>query len=89
MLSKVPGLKVVTPQGAMYIMCGIDIDKFDDSIEDDIKFTEKLVEEESVLALPGQCFKYPSYFRIVFTAPKQKLEEAYQRIASFCERHLK
>jgi hypothetical protein len=35
----------------------------------------------------AQCFKYPNYFRIVYTAPKDKLEIAYDRIAEFCNKH--
>ena len=87
-LSTIPGLKVIVPQGAMYIMVGIQLDKFKD-IKNDMEFTERLVAEESVLCLPGQCFKYPNFFRIVFTAPKNKLEEAYERIRQFCARHQK
>lgn len=87
-LSRIPGLQVVTPQGAMYIMVGMKPNAFKD-IKNDLEFTEKLVAEESVLCLPGQCFKYPNFFRIVFTAPEAKLKEAYSRIEAFCKRHAK
>lgn len=87
-LGEIQGLKIVVPQGAMYMMVGIDINQFKD-IHNDIEFTEKLLSEESVMCLPGQCFKYPNYFRVVFTPPIPKLEEAYARIKQFCERHRK
>lgn len=85
-LSKIPGLQVVQPQGAMYIMVGIDMKKFP-NLKDDVEFTEKLMCEESVFCLPGKCFRYPNFFRIVITAPPAQLEEAYLRVESFCKRH--
>lgn len=69
-------------------MVQIQLEKFK-GFQNDLDFTEKLVSEESVFCLPGQCFKYPNYFRIVFTAPKEKLEIAYKRISDFCARHSK
>jgi tyrosine aminotransferase len=87
-VSQIPGLRVVIPQGAMYMMVGIDRTQFKD-ISSDLEFTEKLVQEQSVLCLPGQCFKYPNYFRIVFTSPQDKLKVAYERLAEFCANHLR
>ena len=52
-LSQVEGLSPVRPQGAMYIMVGIEVSKFRD-IEDDLDFTAKLLAEKSVFVLPGQ-----------------------------------
>jgi len=86
-LSKVSGLDVVRPRGSMYMMVGIQLDKMD--IHDDMEFTEKLFEEESVMCLPGQCFRYPGFFRIVYTAPDEKLKEACARISAFMKRHLR
>ncbi|KDO28113.1 tyrosine aminotransferase [Saprolegnia parasitica CBS 223.65] len=85
-LAKIRGLKVVVPQGAMYVMVGIDTAILKD-IADDFDFTQKLLSEESVLVLPGQCFGIDNYFRVVFSAPQAKLGEAYERIARFCARH--
>ncbi|CAB4484644.1 tyrosine aminotransferase [Rhizophagus irregularis] len=85
-LGKIPGLHVIVPQGAMYMMVGINIEEFKD-INNDIEFSEKLVQEESVLCLPGKSFHYPNYVRIVTTAPAEKLNEAYQRIKEFCARY--
>ncbi|KAG0292216.1 hypothetical protein BGZ97_005658 [Linnemannia gamsii] len=85
-LSKVPGLKVIVPQGAMYVMISIDIAQFKD-IPNDIVFTEKLLGEESVMCLPGSVFQCPNFIRIVFTSPSEVLQEAYTRMAEFCARH--
>lgn len=52
-LSRIPGLKVVVPQGAMYVMVGVDTSVLT-GIKDDFDFTQKLLDEESVFVLPGQ-----------------------------------
>lgn len=87
-VSKIDGLTPVTPQGAMYMMVGIDMNKFKD-ISSDVEFSQKLVAEENVLVLPGQCFDYPNFIRIVITPPAGSLQEAYERMADFCARHRK
>jgi tyrosine aminotransferase len=89
-ISKIPGLKVVRPQGAMYCMVGIQVDKFDKSlISDDVTFSKMLLKEESVLVLPGQCFRMSNFFRIVLCPPLPKLKEAYDRLEQFCLRYYK
>ncbi|ORZ34401.1 tyrosine aminotransferase [Catenaria anguillulae PL171] len=85
-LGKVSGLQIVVPQGAMYVMVGVDVTQFKD-IPNDIVFTEFLMAEESVMALPGQCFGYPNFFRIVTCPVEDKLREACRRIAELCARH--
>ncbi|CAO3593482.1 unnamed protein product [Absidia cylindrospora] len=87
-VSKIPGLKPVQPQGAMYMMVGIELEKFKD-IGSDVEFSQKLLAEESVLCLPGECFTYPNFIRIVITPTVDRLEEAYKRMAEFCDRHTK
>ena len=52
-LQSAPGLTPILPSGAMYMMIGIDIDRYPD-YKDDIEFTKQLVVEESVFCLPGQ-----------------------------------
>jgi tyrosine aminotransferase len=83
-LSCIEGLQVIVPQGAMYVMVGIN-SGFD--LKNDMEFCEKLLSEESVFCLPGQCFDIPNYFRVVFCAPHEILEEACDRLKEFCARH--
>jgi len=87
-LKDIPGLTVIPPQGTMYLMIKINIEMFAD-IEDDRDFCEKLLREEFVFALPGQCFGVTNFFRCVFCAPQDKLSEAFDRINLFCHNHLK
>ncbi|KAI8899183.1 pyridoxal phosphate-dependent transferase [Globomyces pollinis-pini] len=87
LLSNIPGITVVAPQGAMYLMLKINIEEFK-GFKDDVEFVEGLVREQSVLCLPGQCFRCPEpYVRIVFSPPIDKLQEAYDRIREFCAKH--
>merc|ERR1719350_2427921 len=86
-LRNVPGLMPVMPQGAMYMMVRVDMTRFP-GITSDLQFVERLVSEESVFCLPGRCFNYPNYIRIVLTVPKPLLEEACDRIQEFCSTHL-
>merc|ERR1712038_1480277 len=85
-IEKNPGLKPVMPQGAMYMMIGIDIEKFPGFVSD-VDFTERMVTEQSVFCLPAKCFQYPNFFRIVLTVPEAKLQAACGRLAEFCEHH--
>uniref|UniRef100_A0A0G4GAC4 Tyrosine aminotransferase n=1 Tax=Chromera velia CCMP2878 TaxID=1169474 RepID=A0A0G4GAC4_9ALVE len=84
-IEKIEGLTAVRPRGAMYVMVRVDpsVLKF----EDDEEFGRRLLEEESVFVLPGACFQYKGFFRIVTTPPIGMLEEAVNRIAAFCSRH--
>ncbi|XP_076655272.1 tyrosine aminotransferase [Halictus rubicundus] len=83
---KIPGLKPIIPTGAMYMMVYIDLPSFPE-FNSDLEFVQRLLMEESVFCLPGQCFDYPSYMRLVITVPMDMLEEACHRIQEFCEKH--
>ena len=85
-LKRVPGLKPVMPEGAMYMMVGIDIKSFPD-FQNDLQVVEALVRDQSVFCLPGKCFNIPNFFRIVLTVPKEMLVEACSRIEEFCTEH--
>lgn len=88
-ISKIKGLTIVQPYGAMYSMIGIEKDLFKDGIDDDISFSKALLKEQSVLVLPGSCFNYPNFFRIVLVAPEEKLQLAFDRIQDFCQKNMK
>ncbi|XP_076062960.1 tyrosine aminotransferase-like [Oratosquilla oratoria] len=87
LLSVTPGLRPVLPQGAMYMMVGIDMARFPE-FQNDLEFVEKMICEESVFCLPGQCFNFPNYVRIVLTVPEAQMREACQRITNFCANHI-
>merc|ERR1740128_802169 len=86
-LRGVPGLMPVMPQGAMYMMVRVDRTRFP-GFTSDLNFVERLVAEQSVFCLPGKCFNYPNYVRIVLTVPAILLQEACVRMLEFCSLHL-
>ncbi|KAF7997975.1 hypothetical protein HCN44_009373 [Aphidius gifuensis] len=88
LISKIPGLKPIKPDGAMYMMVYIDLNSFSE-FDTEVDFVQRLLMEESVFCLPGKCFDYPSYMRLVITIPIDMLEEAGNRIHEFCIRHHK
>ena len=53
----VAGLTPVMPSGALYMMVGIELDKFP-HISTAVDFMEKLMLEESVYILPGEVSNY-------------------------------
>lgn len=84
-LEKIQGLRVVRPQGAMYVMVGIEVDRLN-GIESDVDFAQQLLSEENVFVIPGSCFRMKNFFRVVYSAPTEKLSEAYDRIANFVKK---
>ncbi|GBP66560.1 Tyrosine aminotransferase [Eumeta japonica] len=85
-LRGVPGLRPIMPQGAMYMMIEIKMGLFP-HFKNDLQFVENLMAEQSVFCLPGQCFEFPNYMRIVLTVPEDVLREACKRMAVFCQHH--
>lgn len=85
-LRLIRGLQPHMPQGSMYLMVRFHPESFP-NINGDLDFTSKLMNEESVLVLPGKCFDFPNYFRICLTVPTDIMEEALDRMRQFCERH--
>jgi tyrosine aminotransferase len=77
---------------------GLEYDKWKD-IGDTFAFAQKLMDEENVLCLPGECFFTPGFVRIgkrpysrsnvVISHPEDIIREACDRINTFCERHAK
>lgn len=85
-LQQVEGLDPYMPKGSMYLMVRFDPKSYPD-IDGDLDFTSKLMNEESVLVLPGKCFDFPNYLRLCLTVPTNLMKEAIDRISDFCERH--
>jgi tyrosine aminotransferase len=72
----------------MYVMIKIEIDRLD-GIVDDADFARKLLEEENLFILPGQCFNMANFVRLVICPPAHVVQEAFARFRSFCDRHRK
>lgn len=76
------------PQGSMALMVKLNLSKLND-ITDDIDFCFKLAQEESVIILPGLTVGLKNWVRITFAADPASLEEAFDRVKSFSQRHAK
>lgn len=88
LLSSTPGLRPIMPNGAMYMMVAIDMNKFPE-FENDAQLVERMVSEQSVFCLPGMIFQIPGFVRLVLTIPEQDMREACMRIKEFCLYHYK
>ncbi|KAJ8951181.1 hypothetical protein NQ314_007721 [Rhamnusium bicolor] len=85
-LQNAKGLSPFMPQGTMYMIVEIQMQKFP-LFHSGLEFAQKMMEEESVFCLPGDCFAISGFMRIVLTIPEELLQEACVRIAEFCNRH--
>lgn len=85
-LQNAKGLMPFMPQGTMYMLVEIRMDRFP-MFENGLAFAQKMMEEESVFCLPGECFAIPGFLRIVITVPEDVLNEACLRISEFCNRY--
>ncbi|KAL9145852.1 hypothetical protein ABFS82_13G071300 [Erythranthe guttata] len=74
------------PEGSMAFMVKLNISMLKD-ISDDIDFCFKLAKEESVIILPGLAVGLKNWLRIIFAVEPSCLEEALERVKSFCQRH--
>lgn len=86
MLEKVPGLTAVMPGGSMYMMIGIEHRHFP-KLATCLEFMRNLAMEQSVFVVPGECFNFPGFFRIVLTASEEMLIEACERMSEFCSKY--
>lgn len=86
-LGEVPGLRPVRAAGAMYTMVAVDVSMLK-GINNAIDFVKQLLDEESIILLPGECFGIENHFRCSISAPATVLEEAFGRIDQFCRRRL-
>ena len=82
LLSNSPGIHPIFPQGAMYLMLQLDLSIL--NVKSELDFVESLVSSESVLVLPGSCFRCEGpWVRIVFTVQKADLKIACERLVAF------
>ena len=73
-------LELVVPDGALYAFPQVRADRFADF--DDEAFALRLLEEESVLVVPGTSFNAPRsrHFRLTLLPPPAQLHEVFVRI---------
>ncbi|OEL28666.1 Nicotianamine aminotransferase A [Dichanthelium oligosanthes] len=76
------------PEGSMFVMAKLDLSCLD-GIQDDLDFCCRLAKEDTVIVLPGSALGMKNWIRITFAMDVPTLENALERIKSFCHRHAK
>ena len=85
-LSRIPGLYCTFPTAAMYLLLGIDIQRFP-AFTSDVDFCSALVKEQALFCIPGQSFGIDNHMRLVIAAPNGVLIDACERLEEFCAKH--
>jgi len=87
LLTDIPGVSCVKPQGALYLFPKLDPRIY--PIVDDQQFILEMLQQEKVLLVQGSGFNWiaPDHFRVVFLPNTDDLTEAIVRIARFLEHY--
>ncbi|MBN1896641.1 MAG: aminotransferase class I/II-fold pyridoxal phosphate-dependent enzyme [Candidatus Aenigmarchaeota archaeon] len=83
-INEIEGLSVKKPHGAFYAFPRIDVD-----VESDEVFVRKLLQEEGVVLVHGSGFGRldEKYFRVVFAASEQALNDAFDKLENFVKKN--
>ncbi|RKZ56899.1 MAG: aminotransferase [Gammaproteobacteria bacterium] len=83
MLTAIPGISCVKPQGAMYIFAKMDQKKY--HIKNDEKMVLDLLKQEKILIVHGSAFNWPDtdHFRVVFLPNVEILRKAMHSVENF------
>ncbi|HBC85866.1 MAG TPA: aspartate aminotransferase [Lentisphaeria bacterium] len=79
LMSAIPGVKCIRPQGAFYIFC--DISSFGLNSWD---FSGKLLSETKTAVIPGQPFGAEGHIRLSYACSDQTIQKSVERIRNFC-----
>ncbi len=85
-LNEIPGITCAKPAATFYSFPKVETNKF----KGDREFVYTLLEETGVLVVPGSAFSpvlSGKYFRLVFLAPPEELQEAIGKIAGFMKKN--
>ncbi len=87
MITAIPGVTCVRPQGALYLFPKMDVKRF--GIASDVKMVEDLLVRQKVLVVQGTGFNWPDpdHFRIVFLPAPDELKIAMEKIADFFKQY--
>ena len=86
-LKYIPSLTCyMKPEACTFLWTELDLSSFVD-IEDDQDFCNKLAKEENLVVLPGIAFSQKNWLRHSIDMETPVLEDALERLKSFCDRH--
>lgn len=70
-MCKIPGIHPYRPTGAMYLFFRVDLAKF--QMTSSLEFCSRLLKDQGVMLLPGECFGLPGFVRVSIAAPEAAL----------------
>ncbi|MDD5596818.1 MAG: pyridoxal phosphate-dependent aminotransferase [Victivallaceae bacterium] len=79
LVSAIPGVSCIRPQGAFYLLC--DISSFGLSSSE---FCSKLLDEQKVAAIPCEAFAAPGQIRLSYACGEDNIRKAAARLKDFC-----
>lgn len=87
LISAIPGVSCVKPQGTLYMFPRLDPAIY--PIEDDQAFFLEVLQETRVMLVQGTGFNWPhpDHFRLVFLPHEADLRDAIRRLADFLARY--
>lgn len=87
MISAIPGVSCVKPQGAMYLFPRLDPNAY--PIKSDRQLVLDLLREEHILLVEGTAFNWPSpdHLRVVILPWEDMLEQAIEKLSHFLARY--
>ena len=78
LVSVIPGVKCLRPQGAFYLLC--DISAFGMGSDE---FCTRLLEEEKLAAIPCSSFGADNMIRFSYACSEDNIRQAAERLARF------
>jgi len=81
-LSEMAGVRCLPSQGTFYLFADVGEVMAKMGIDDDVQFSEYLIENARVAVVPGSAFGAPGHVRISFATSMENLEKAMERMGS-------
>jgi len=79
-ISAIDGLSVIKPMGAFYMLVNISQSGLKSA-----EFTERLLEEKKVAAVPGIAFGDDKYIRLSYATSMQIISDGLEKLDEFCQ----
>lgn len=89
LIGAIPGLDLVRPQGAFYVMMDIrsliGASHQGQPIRDALDFADRLLTEQLVAVVPGEGFGLPGFVRLSYATSRENIEKGMARIRDFIQ----
>ncbi len=79
LVRSIPAVRCARPEGAFYLFC--DVSAYLGRVQNDVKLSERLLEEHGVAVVPGSAFGQPGYLRLSFATSDAQIRNGVERMA--------